>query len=125
MAIAGPSPIRQLWRLERRGYPLNLDLVLANSAAGSFLSGALLDDSENPAYVPTANGQLAIGYGFRQRFSHRHAEDLLGRLFVALYQSSPVARMLLHADHQDQVQRLLISLEPDGYVRPCTASSGR
>jgi hypothetical protein len=94
LAIAGPSPIRQLWRLERRGYPLNLDLVLANSAAGSFLSGALLDDSENPAYVPTANGQLAIGYGFRQRFSHRHADDLLGRLFVALYQSSPVARML-------------------------------
>jgi hypothetical protein len=94
LAIAGPSPIRQLWRLERRGYPLNLDLVLANSAAGSFLSGALLDDSENPAYVSTANGQLAIGYGFRQRFSHRHAEDLLGRLFVALYQSSPVARML-------------------------------
>jgi hypothetical protein len=68
--------------------------VLANSAAGSFLSGALLDDSENPAYVLTADGQLAIGYGFRQRFSHRHAEDLLGRLFVALYQSSPVARML-------------------------------
>src|SRR2546429_5236777 len=94
LAIAGPSPIRQLWRLERRVYPLNLDLVLANSAAGSFLSGALLDDSENPAYVPTANGQLAIGYGFRQRFSHRHAEDLLGRLFVALYQSSPVVRML-------------------------------
>src|SRR5215472_5882706 len=73
LAIAGPSPIRQLWRLERRGYPLNLDVVLANSAAGSFLSGALLDDNENPAYVPTANGQLTIGYGFRQRFSHRHA----------------------------------------------------
>jgi hypothetical protein len=94
LAIAGPSPIRQLWRLERRGYPLNLDLVLANSAAGSFLSGALLDDSENPAYVPTGNGQLAIGYAFRQRFSHRQVDDLLGRLFVALYQSSPVARML-------------------------------
>jgi hypothetical protein len=94
LAIAGPSPIRQLWRLERRGYPLNLDLVLANSAAGSFLSGALLDDSENPAYVPTANGQLTLGYGFRQRLSHRHAEGLPGRLFVALYQSSPVVRML-------------------------------
>jgi hypothetical protein len=40
-----------------------------------------------PTY-PTGNGQLA------QSFSHRQAEDLLGRLFVALYQSSPVARML-------------------------------
>jgi cupin fold WbuC family metalloprotein len=26
--------------------------------------------------------------------------------------------MLLHADHQDQVQRLLIALEPNSYVRP-------
>jgi hypothetical protein len=94
LAIAGPSPIRQLWRLERRGYPLNLDLVLANSAASSFLSGILLDDSQNPAYVDTGNGQLALGYGFRERFSQRHADDLIGRLFVALYQNSPVFRML-------------------------------
>src|SRR6516225_5421203 len=94
LAIAGPSPIRQLWRLERRGYPLNLDLVVANSAASSFLSGKLLDDSENPAYVHTGNGQLAVGYGFRERFSQRHADDLIGRLFVALYQNSPLFRML-------------------------------
>src|SRR5262245_65638125 len=71
LAIAGPSPIRQLWRLERRGYPLNLDLVIANSAASSFLSGKLLDDSENPAYVHTGNGQLAVGYGFRERSEER------------------------------------------------------
>ena len=94
LAIAGPSPIRQLWRLERRGYPLNLDLVIANSAANSFLSGKLLDDSENPAYVQTGNGQLAVGYGFRERFSQRHADDLIGWLFVALYQNSPLFRML-------------------------------
>jgi len=94
LAIAGPSPIRQLWRLERRGYPLNLDLVIANSAASSFLSGQLLDDSENPAYVQRGNGQLAVGYRFRERFSQRHADDLIGRLFIALYQNSPVFRML-------------------------------
>ena len=28
------------------------------------------------------------------------------------------SHILLHADHQDQVQRLLIALEPDSYVRP-------
>lgn len=28
------------------------------------------------------------------------------------------AHLLLHADHQDQVQRLLIGLEPPSYVRP-------
>ena len=94
LAIAGPSPIRQLWRLERRGYPLNLDVVMANSAASSFLSGKLLDDSENPAYVRMGNGELAVSYGFRERFSQRHADDLIGRLFIALYQNSPVFRML-------------------------------
>ena len=94
LAIAGPSPIRQLWRLERRGYPLNLDVVMANSAASSFLSGKLLDDSENPAYVRMGNGELAVSYGFRERFSQRHADDLIGRLFIALYQNSPLFRML-------------------------------
>jgi hypothetical protein len=122
LAIAGPSPIRQLWRLERRGYPLNLDLVLANSAAGSFLSGALLDDSENPAYVPTASGQLAIGYGFRQRFSHRHAEDLLGRLFVALYQSSPVVRMLYLRSKEPWSALLGLPSAPSAAQRPALAA---
>src|SRR5215471_17089112 len=28
------------------------------------------------------------------------------------------SHILLHTDHQDQVQRLLIGLEPDSYVRP-------
>jgi cupin fold WbuC family metalloprotein len=28
------------------------------------------------------------------------------------------SHILLHKDHQDQVQRLLIGLEPDSYVRP-------
>ena len=123
LAIAGPSPIRQLWRLERRGYPLNLDAVLANSAAGSFLSGALLDDSENPAYVPTGNGQLAIGYGFRQRFSQRHADDLLGWLFVALYQDSPVFRMLYFRTKQPLSMLLGLPASPPGGKRAVTASS--
>jgi hypothetical protein len=122
LAIAGPSPIRQLWRLERRGYPLNLDVVLANSAAGSFLSGALLDDSENPAYVPAGDGKLAVGYGFRQRFSHRHAEDLLGRLFVALYQSSPVVRMLYLRSKESWSVLLGLPSAPSGAQRLALAA---
>src|SRR5216684_1638845 len=94
LGIAGPNPIRQLLRLEKRGYALNLDFVLANSAAVSFWSGALLDDSGNPAYVDAGDGHVVRGYAFRQRFSQRHADDLLGRSFVALYQNSPLVRML-------------------------------
>jgi hypothetical protein len=93
LAVAGPSPIRQLLRLEKRGYALNLDVVLANSTGSSFWTGALLDDSQNPAYVETGDGRLVRGYAFRQRFSQRHADDLWGLSFVALYQHSPLLRM--------------------------------
>jgi hypothetical protein len=94
LAIAGPSPIRQLLRLEQRGYALSFDLVLANSAGSSFWSGALRDDSQNPGYVDAGDGRLVRGYAFRARFSQRHADDLWGRSFVVLYQHSPLFRML-------------------------------
>jgi hypothetical protein len=94
LGIAGPNPVRQLWRLNKRGYRLGLDLIVANSSVESFLSGLLLDDSDNPAYVSAGNGELRIGYAFRERFSQRHADDLLGRAFIALVQNSPLLRML-------------------------------
>jgi hypothetical protein len=119
LGIAGPSPIRQLWRLEKRGYSLGLDLAIANSAASSFLSGVLLDDSEMPAYVHIGNGQLAVGYGFRQRFSQRHVDDLLGRLFVGLYQNSPVFRMLYFRSQQP-LATLLGLMVPSAAIRPPT-----
>jgi hypothetical protein len=68
LAVAGPNPIRQLLRLEKRGYALNLDWVVAHSASASFVSGLLLDDSQNPAYVDAGDGRLVRGYAFRQRF---------------------------------------------------------
>ena len=94
LALAGPNPMRQLLRLEKRGYALSLDWVVAHSASESFVSGLLLDDSQNPAYVDAGDGRLARGYGFRQRLSQRYADHPLGRLFVALYQNSPLFRML-------------------------------
>jgi hypothetical protein len=94
LAMAGPNPIRQLLRLEKRGYPLGLDLVVANSAVGGFLSDLLLDDSESPAYRDAGNGEFALSHRFRQRLSQRYADTAAGRLFVVLYQHSPLLRML-------------------------------
>jgi hypothetical protein len=94
LAVAGPNPIRQLLRLEKRGYALNLDWVVANSSGESFVSGLLLDDSQNPAYVDAGDGRLVRGYTFRQRLSQRYADHPLGLLFVALYQHSPLFRLL-------------------------------
>jgi len=45
--------------------------------------------------------------------------DELARLLdTAAASTRKRAHLLLHADHQDQVQRLLIGLEPPSYVRP-------
>jgi hypothetical protein len=99
--------------LEKRGYALNLDVVLANSTGSSFWTGALLDDSQNPAYVDTGDGHLVRGYAFRQRFSQRHADDLWGRSFVALYQHSPVFRMFyLRAKEPGQILGLSAAQPP-------------
>jgi hypothetical protein len=94
LAMAGPSPIRQLLRLEGHGYALGLDLAVANSSADSFVSGLLLDDSENPAYIQSSDGGLLRGYGFRSRLSQHYADTWIGRGFVLLYQHSPLFRML-------------------------------
>ena len=51
-------------------------------------------DGHGVVDVHMGNGELAVGYGFRERPSQRHADDLIGRLFVALYQNSPLFRML-------------------------------
>jgi hypothetical protein len=122
LALAGPSPIRQLLRLEKRGYALNLDLVLGNSTASTFWSGALLDDSQNPGYVVSGDGRLVRGYAFRERFSQRHANDLWGRSFVALYQYSPLFRMFyMRAKEPGQLLGLAAAQPTARPVRPAAA----
>jgi cupin fold WbuC family metalloprotein len=50
-----------------------------------------------------------------QHVDERRLAQLLAQAAAADRRRS---HLLLHADHQDQVQRLLIGLEPDSYVRP-------
>jgi cupin fold WbuC family metalloprotein len=49
-----------------------------------------------------------------QHLDERRLAELLEQAAAGRRRS----HLLLHADHQDQVQRLLIALEPDSYVRP-------
>jgi len=54
------------------------------------------------------------------------SEQLARLLETAAASTRKRSHLLLHADHQDPVQRLLIGLEPESYVaRTCTASNGR
>jgi len=50
-----------------------------------------------------------------QHITERHMTQLADE---AAARTRRLSHMLLHADHQDQVQRLLIALEPNSYVRP-------
>jgi cupin fold WbuC family metalloprotein len=50
-----------------------------------------------------------------QRITQRQLTQLVEEAAASARRRSHI---LLHADHQDQVQRLLIALEPDSYVRP-------
>jgi len=94
LAISGPDPIRQLLRLEKHGYPLSLDLVVANSSLTSFANDLLRDDSENVGYVGDGAGHLVRGYGFRQRFSQRQADTRLGQWALATLRKTPLLRVL-------------------------------
>jgi hypothetical protein len=46
------------------------------------------------------------------------SEQLAPLLEAATASTRKRSHLLLHADQQDQVQRLLIALEPESYVRP-------
>jgi cupin fold WbuC family metalloprotein len=50
-----------------------------------------------------------------QRVDERQLDELLRQAAASPRRRS---HLLLHAGHHDQVQRLLIGLEPDSYVRP-------
>ena len=52
------------------------------------------------------------------RLQHVSEAQLARLLAEAAASTRRRSHMLLHADHQDQVQRLLIGLEPESYVRP-------
>ena len=53
-----------------------------------------------------------------ERPQHITERQLTQLADVAAASARRRSHMLLHADHQDQVQRLLIALEPNSYVRP-------
>lgn len=106
LAMSGNGPLRQLIRLEQRGYSFNPDIVLSIASPFDFLTGELRDDRVNPAYVPDGSGSWMRGYAFRNRFSVRQADTLLGRIFLRAVQQSDLAR-LLYLRSRDPLQKLL------------------
>lgn len=106
LAMSGNGPLRQLIRLEQRGYGFEPDIVLSVTSPFDFLTGELRDDSVNPAYVPDGSGGWTRGYAFRNRFSVRQADTLPGRIFLGTVQQSDLAR-LLYLRSRDPLPKLL------------------
>jgi hypothetical protein len=94
LGMAGNGPLRQLVRLEKFALPLQPDLTIMLMYASDFLSGELRDDSQNPGYKITKNGTVERSYGFRNNFSQRHADTLLGKTFLLLMHHSHIFRMI-------------------------------
>lgn len=94
LAQAGQGPLRQLLRLETVGYALDLDVVVSIAAITDFLSGELLDDSLNPAYVADGLGGLTRGYAYQSRFAIRHLSSPAAQVFLTAIQHSEVARLV-------------------------------
>jgi lysophospholipase L1-like esterase len=93
-AMSGNGPLRQLVRLEQRGYSFDPDIIVSVASAFDFLTGELRDDRLNPGYIADGHGGWTRGYAFRNRFSVREADSAVGRLFVATLQRLNTVRMI-------------------------------
>lgn len=91
-AMAGNGPLRQLVRLEKFATPLKPDLIIMLMSSSDFLTGELLDDSGNPGYKIKDNNQVERSYGFKNRFSQRHADTIFGKTFLFLMRHSNIFR---------------------------------
>jgi lysophospholipase L1-like esterase len=120
LAMSGNGPLRQLVRLEQRGYGFAPDIVLSVTSPFDFLSGELRDDSLNPAYVPDGSGGWTRGHAFRNRLSVRYADRLPGRVFLSAVQESEVAR-LLYLRSRDPLPKLF---GVEAAARPAAVQAG-
>jgi hypothetical protein len=90
--MSGAGPVQQYVQLHHVALDFNPDAIVMILSADQFLTQELADDSLNPAYVYNFDGQLELGYAFRQRPSQRYRDTLLGKFFFRLMDDSRVAR---------------------------------
>jgi hypothetical protein len=92
--LSGAMPLQQLLLLEKRGLPIGIAAGVMIFTGRNFVSPMMADDSTIPAYVENPSGQLAVGRAYRDRRSHRWADQWQGRVFFWLVDHSLVADML-------------------------------
>lgn len=90
--MSGFGPLQQLLHYKNTGIMFDPDLVVFVIGANDFLSQELSNDASGPAYVNTPNGELEIGYAYRNLTSHRLQQSYLGQAFFWAMDNSRIAR---------------------------------
>jgi hypothetical protein len=68
-----------------------IDLFVVNHSAMEFLSGNMFDNGRLPGYRRNQSRQWEMGYKFRNRFSVRQRDELMGKVFYLIMDHSRVA----------------------------------
>ena len=92
--FSGAGPVQQLVQLHHQVIRFNPDAVVMIINVSHFTGDELSDDSLNPAYIYNSDGELELGYSFRNRRSQRYRNTLVGKLFFLLMDDSRVARAI-------------------------------
>ena len=91
---SGALPLQQLLFVAGRGLPMEIDAAVFIFSAADLLNEFMRNDRVLPAYVENASGKLEIGRAYRNRLSHRLADQWIGRGFFWLVDHSRVANAL-------------------------------
>lgn len=92
--LSGALPLQQLLFIADRGLPMGIDAAVFIFSAADFFNELMRNDGILPAYVENTSGELVIGRGYRNRRSHRLADQWIGRAFFWLVDYSRVADAL-------------------------------
>ncbi|MFT4560344.1 MAG: hypothetical protein ACI9BW_000078 [Gammaproteobacteria bacterium] len=92
LGMSGAGPVQQFVVAKEALQRFSADALVMLININQFRSKEMSDDSINPAYVVHGNGDLKLGYGFRERASQRYRNTWLGRTFFFLMDHSRIAR---------------------------------
>jgi len=90
--MSGFGPLQQLLHYKKNAQAFAPDLLMFVIGINDFLSAELSNDVSGPAYIENANGDLEIGYAFRNLTSHRFGDSMTGQMFFWAMDYSRLAR---------------------------------
>ena len=94
LGLAGATPPVDVARLRSVGLPLHPDIAVIVLASGELRRDVVGNDDKTPGYRRTANGQLALSYGFRDVPGFRFRTSEARGLIYWLIDHSAIARLV-------------------------------